>query len=805
MSRELITGPTDHDADATEALRLRDLLRLPVLLPPLAAAIIGVLFAMLVYQIPAVHRVDIGGYDAGYVLGFHDPDRATVERSPEYLVGSDGSSRWTRSESYLLFPQAGLPAQVTLRLRGHPHAATTPLTILVNGLVVDRFALSPDWQERTLAVSGGLLKSDDVLITIQSETYALADDDPRRVGVLIDQVAYTTGPAPLLPYPSQLIYAAIASGLLWVLVAPLAGIRRRHAFALGLTLLMLAFLLFYRLQPIYPFPLRGLLPQICLGLAALLAVRHATELARLRSLANWAALLGGAIWLGLILSLAQNHLVLSVPGVEKDFRVFATRLSLDQIFHADGFYNLGYPLLLWLVRPLVEDSPFLAARMIAACSGAVLLLATWSIARRRLGAGSALVALALLALSPLVVQYALYLGSDMPFAAACGLSLALLDAAVDPQTPARARRVWLIVLAGLSAGLAFLVRHPGAALLLVGWVVLLISAWRAPRAAPSRLAAAGVIPIALFTGGFVLAILPQLVVNLRDTGQLFYSQQSKNIWLAVFGDGDWGRWGEASNNVTFAEVLLQDPLRFWANFSGNLRAFVGSGAEDTSEFGRAIQLRLLGFPANWLAIGGLLGWLWMAVERRSAAAHLPVTLLVWLALYVPAIAVGFALPRFFLPLTPVYALAAAWALARIAQRTGALRVQIGLAILCVWLVAGGLHTGATTVLRLAESGDALPGQPAATVAIARLALETLQPGETLLVRVPTDDEAGLALAKYSALSQRVGVAPVADDPTALRATGATLLIWSERLGPPPILGPAIGQAGPYTLYRIDRV
>src|SRR5262245_40113423 len=61
----------------------------------LGAMALGALLLALIYQIPAVHDVDIGGYDAAYVQGFYDPE--------------PGGARWTRDVSYLLFPQAGLP------------------------------------------------------------------------------------------------------------------------------------------------------------------------------------------------------------------------------------------------------------------------------------------------------------------------------------------------------------------------------------------------------------------------------------------------------------------------------------------------------------------------------------------------------------------------------------------------------------------------------------------------------------------------------------------------------------------------
>src|SRR6266545_2494750 len=100
-----------------QAIRLRGVpIRTAVRL--LAAMTLGALLLALAYQIPVTHSVDIGGYDSAYVQGFFDPERNSPSEILPELIGSDGSARWTRDTSYLLFPQAGLPAQVTLRLRG---------------------------------------------------------------------------------------------------------------------------------------------------------------------------------------------------------------------------------------------------------------------------------------------------------------------------------------------------------------------------------------------------------------------------------------------------------------------------------------------------------------------------------------------------------------------------------------------------------------------------------------------------------------------------------------------------------------
>jgi hypothetical protein len=394
------------------------------------------------------------------------------------------------------------------------------------------------------------------------------------------------------------------------------------------------------------------------------------------------------------------------------------------------------------------------------------------------------------------------------------------------------------------AGLAFLVRHPGLLLLPFGWLVLWRSyeSYELDRAGnsnlkpqTSKLITGLLMP---FTLAFALAVLPQVVVNIRDTAEPLYSQQAKNIWQAVFGEGDWGRWGETANDISLGQVIAQDPGRFLANWWANVRGFFGSGGEDTREFGQATQLRLLGFPANWLAVAGLLGWLAIKGKRKQETGKsesqspftfylLPFTLLLlWVALYVAVVSVGLALQaRFVLPLAPIYALAAAWLVTRPTTDDRrpttddrqahithhALRIApLIVSLLLLALLWGNFRIGAGYVLRLRPANEAAaaraenrpeqPGQPADEVGIIQLALATLLPGERLIVRA----DPAVPIGKYSAIAHLAVPPPAADTPAALRATGAQYLIWSAALGAAPDTGAPIGSAGIYTLYRIER-
>jgi 4-amino-4-deoxy-L-arabinose transferase-like glycosyltransferase len=782
------------------ASRVRSLAR------PLLWAAAGALLILLLSQLPATHRLDVGGYDAAYVQGFHEPERAGGEGAPApYLDGSDGTARWTTSSAALIFPQAGLPGEVSVRLRGWRADGPPPtVTLLLNGATeLARFQATGDWEEHRLPIAGGWLKASDFFIEIRADTAPLADG--REAGVLIDRAGYRVR-APAAPYPSQLAYGAAAGALLWALTRREEGGRRGSPYlfpAAGLLAYGLAWLLLYRLQPpLYPHPLRSLPPLTVLALAAALALRDgpalAARLPRIVSAAAPLAVIGA--WTGATLWMARGHVTLSRPGVENDFRVFATRKGLAQIFSADGFYNLGYPLLLWLARPLAEDNAFLAGRLVAAACGALLLAAGYWLARTLLPPGPAFVALLALALNGLVAQYGLYVGSDMPFAACVALCVAALTASGYWRLSTEDKGgLALAALAGLFGGLAFLMRHLGLVLLPWGLLTLLAAALRRdPATGRLRLPPPNLRYAIAYALTFVLAMAPQLIVNTAQAGQPLYNQQAKNIWLAVYGGTDWGRWDEAPNTIGLAEVVLQDPARFLGNWWRNMVGYAGSGAEDTSEFGRALQLRLLGWPANWLAVAGLLWWLLLVVRRP--ASQLPLlSLLLLVLIYVAAVSTAFTLQRFFLPLAPIYAVAAGWAVGRLA-RGG--QVLLGAALALSVVLWGGYGAGARYVLA---------SQPADEVAAVRMVSATLPPDGLIAARVASR----LPLAKYSALAHRVVDWPAgstlespvtAADLEAARAAGAAYLLWDEATGPPPLAAPEaarIAGGGRYALYRLE--
>jgi hypothetical protein len=221
----------------------------------------------------------------------------------------------------------------------------------------------------------------------------------------------------------------------------------------------------------------------------------------------------------------------------------------------------------------------------------------------------------------------------------------------------------------------------------------------------------------------------------------------------------------------------------------------------------------LGFPANWLAIAGIGGWMVGLLSRQATRRQQSLLLLI--LLYVAGVSVGFVLPRFFLPLVPIYAVAAGWAavmaantLHDIASRWMAQTTQmvpwmllIGMALLL--MLFGGFRIGADAVLNR---------QTADEQAIITQTLAALEEGEQVVVRV----EADVPIAKYSALSHRTLSWPTAEDVAPesvieqMWQAGVTYLLWSNSFGPPPlpatqhpIAHTVVAQAGKYTLYRLE--
>lgn len=743
----------------------------------------GVLLIVLAYQLPVRQQVAIGYDDAGYVQGFADAtNRWGIVTD---TTGTSTAYRWSGSSSVLLFPQVGLPARATIRLRGwRPEGEEAPsVRVLLNGReLLGTIATSTTWEEHSFTISSGLAKPQDVFLQLETDSVTIIGSAAR--GVQVDRAVFETTGWPIMPYPGQVAGGALAT----LLVAAL--IRRWRWSVLVASALAVGFVLVYRVG-ILPFAVRSYWLVVCgvltVGLLAQ-SVGHPNLFVTLPAhwktrLVDGIALSVVAVWTGVLVRMARAHVVLSLPGVEKDFRVFATRSdawwcapgpfdgTANCVWRADGFYQLGYPALVWALRPFTDDNPFLAAQIIALMCGAIVLGATYLIARTFLGTVPALLALLMVALNRWTTAYSLYVGTDMPFAAACAVALlALLT------MRGRAAR---IVVAGLACGAAFAIRHPGIVLVPLGCLWLWFD--RGVNVGNQPSLRRWLVWSGLLIAGFMIASLPQIVVNVLDTGNPLYSQQAKNIWLAVYGNTDWNRWREARDDLALSDVILHDPGRFISNWWGNLRAFWGTGSEDTSEFGRALGLRLLAFPANLLAIAGVVAWIGRGNRKERWLMLVAIT-------YTAAIAVGFLLPRFCLPLVPIAALAAAdvarriwWRHHRVAQSRMARQIAVAGCCVVVTLLATSVGSGEREVLG---------NQDGAATQVVALINQTFGPNERFAAYLPADD----FLAKYSAIAHR------ADDRSSQPPTFA--LYTDDAVVATLPKGELVGRVGRYRIERI---
>ena len=691
------------------------------------ACLAGIVIVLL-YQAPVRRTFDIGGNDAGVVQGFAEPERFPTSEGS----GFDGLVRRVLPTAALRFPQLGTPAAVTMRWLA---PTGVPVVVQINDELRVQLVAQGQWEEQTVVLTGGWRKAFDTVVRITS---------PAADQILLDRIEITVLP-PVWPHPAQLLYA----GLVGVLCGVLFAGQPRWQPVLTIVGYGIGWLLLYRDSP---YPLIYLPPISVAVLGAATLVRYwPIVVTRWPQWATpWLVVCLIGSWVSWLLPAMQAHVTLARPGVENDFRVFATRDTLSTIFQADGFYNLGYPLLLWLVRPFTHDNPFLAARLIALVSGGILIGAGYWLARCFLTPTPSLLAAGFLALSGLVTQYSLLVGSDMPFAALMTLAVAV-TLRVNTRTHAA-----LALFGGALAGAAFLLRHPGLILLLWGGITVWYSAgWRMAI---------------LFGTGFVLAASPQLTVNILQTGQPLFNQQAKNIWLAVYANTDWSRWNEVPNSITLHEVIGRDPLRFLGNWGRNVIGFIGAGAEDVSEFGRADQLRLLGWPVNWLAIGGLVIAGWLAWQKRADRRWFAISGLI--GVYVVVIATAFILPRFFLPLAPLYAVAAAWAMQQLWR--GQRQLLIATLIIAILLSVG---PGAAVQAVL----SAQPPDEVAAVALVRQSLPT--DNVSIVAAIPDR----LPLAKYSAIAHLIKFrVPVTVTANELQAIAADYLLWDQAQGAPPI-------------------
>jgi hypothetical protein len=312
--------------------------------------------------------------------------------------------------------------------------------------------------------------------------------------------------------------------------------------------------------------------------------------------------------------------------------------SWERVFRAHPFHPFGFPLVLWLGQ-LAGDLALPYGRTASLVATLIVFAATvtlaWRMAQRE---GAWLSALLFLA-SPFLIAYGVLANSDALLLAPAMLALVVLCWFERP-------RAWQLLLAGLFLGIAYLFRYQ--ALLLVGGVVLgllglRIEAGDVPRRFRWLRRLGYLLPIILLLAGFLAGSAPQWILDIRDAGRPFYSEQQLNIWYYNYNQytlpppEERGLW----NTLNF------DPAMLWRNWMANLH----SSLEKTLH-------ALFVWPVGLLA---LFGAAWAFLGERSWRGRL---LVLWSAVYILAVTVTVNKERFFLPILPVLVVLGALVLVR---------------------------------------------------------------------------------------------------------------------------------------------
>jgi hypothetical protein len=313
----------------------------------------------------------------------------------------------------------------------------------------------------------------------------------------------------------------------------------------------------------------------------------------------------------------------------------------------DGYYPVGLPAILRLAIDRGVD-PLRVGQALSVLGGLCLLFGamalTWDLSRERWPVAFTA---ALLLLHGTFLTYATQEGTDMPSAGLQLVSLACLWFALKP---ARERSgVYLAAAAGLAGGAAYLVRYTALIPVAIGFGVLLASLPRTRRR--------GLVVLAAYVAGFLVASAPQTVSSLLAHHQPFYTIQAKNVWWYIYGEGNWlGTFGKVPDDIPLFQVIALDPRRFVEHWFGQIAQF--------------FLFDPLWFHLQWPSVFNivwLIGLLAFLVGRRVSIRH---RALLALCLLGGPVAIGMAsvMQRFLLPTLALQAVLISWLIWRLAFR-----------------------------------------------------------------------------------------------------------------------------------------
>ncbi|GEM_PF-2163500 len=329
----------------------------------------------------------------------------------------------------------------------------------------------------------------------------------------------------------------------------------------------------------------------------------------------------------LLTALGIGHYALTDYSVEWDFPGYMLRSQTWRaVFMPNDRTPFGYPLLLWLITHLTGDV-FVSGKVIAGLSSITVLGVTYLLAKRLFDLQTALLCTLALPVTSLFAGHTMLVGTDMPALALLLISLYLLAAHLGSDLAG-------IVLAGVFGGLSYLVRPSGIVLIpaVLAWLV----SQRDPDT-PSRNKAAFA-----YLLSFLLVITPQLIIDWAQTGSPFYNSRAKDVWMDIYGNWDWALW-PTIGEISIMDLILMDPVRFLANWAGNLLETLRHSPID--------------WPLAWFTIPGFLALPFTRPKRE-------VGLIYWFCgAYLALVSLAWSTPsqsRIFLMVVPFALMVAVW-------------------------------------------------------------------------------------------------------------------------------------------------
>ena len=437
----------------------------------------------------------------------------------------------------------------------------------------------------------------------------------------------------------------------------------------------------------------------------------------------------------------------------------ATRLSFRSFDGwVDQIHPVGYS---WLIR-LGLMAGWDAERVGQALSiagGVCGLMGTWLLALsvfrdKRLAA----IAQAFVATTGLFLYFAGIEGNDMLAAGLQIMSLGLLAASTLKQDGLSSRDVFL---AGLVAGLAYLVRYNGMLTAIAGavWLILITILERRPVVLKV---------LGIYVGAFLLSSALQWIPSWIATGTPFYNDQGQNVWFHVYGKTDFIReFGEAPTGITLIQVVLMNPYLFIEHWWGAFQ-----------RFWIAPDLTLLDVP---LKLFGQAGFIFLLLRQGLASAKLRGLLGIFVMAHLAALSMMRLDRRFLIIMIPILTIGAVSFFASlIPPREEYRRAMLPLNI--VALLAGL----AWAAWGMAGFAGGRPG-PDTTVIEASNVLHAAgmrSASQVLSTHLRLQDAAALGRDRFA---QAYRVAPdqksVADLAQVMRAQGRQFLIYSQDSGP----------------------